>query len=439
MLIAAIGLSLLFERHVKSWIDAELSGHLDQLIAGVDANPAGEIIIAKPPADPRFDAPLSGLYWQATVDATGKMIRSRSLWDFEIALPAMAAVDDRLHHHRVRGPGGQTLYMIERHVELPARLGRKAVRFAVGVDEADVVAAVWRFTGALTPFLLILGTLVAAAAWIQVTLGLRPLAKIRDRIASIRSGAEKRLGDDFPEEVKPLSHEIDTLLDAREKQMESVRARAADLAHGLKTPLQVILGGITRLKAKGEQEIARDLETAAAAMQRHVERQLAKARLTASGTGMAASAASVAEQVVSVVMRTPEGARIDWSIAIPQDLQVRIHPDDLAEALGGLVENAARHARSRVILTAAREGDLVAINVTDDGPGIAEEHFDDVLGRGRRLDTSGSGAGLGLAIVSDIAEAWGGSIGFSGSDGQFSATLRLPGVGPGQRRPAETP
>jgi signal transduction histidine kinase len=106
-------------------------------------------------------------------------------------------------------------------------------------------------------------------------------------------------------------------------------------------------------------------------------------------------------------------------------LRARIDADDLAEALGNLLENAARHARSRVCVLARNSGDGVLVKIVDDGPGIPAERVAEALTRGKRLDTLGSGTGLGLAIVSDIAEAWGARLEIAQAAPGLEASLTL--------------
>src|SRR5262245_52159688 len=84
---SGVGLGFLFKRHVERRVEAELNVYLNQLVAGLDRTAAGEIVVATPPGDPRFERPLSGLYWQINVEPSGKVLRSRSLWDTELALP----------------------------------------------------------------------------------------------------------------------------------------------------------------------------------------------------------------------------------------------------------------------------------------------------------------------------------------------------------------
>ena len=424
--LSAIGLTYLFERHVERWANVELATDLDQVIAGIDAGPDGKLAVLRQPVDPRFQRALSGLYWQIAVEPDGPILRSRSLWDFDIALPAQREVDDKFATYDLPGPDRQSLHVLQRRIELPERLGRRTARVAVGIDDAELSAAVRRFAGALIPFLVVLGALLTAAAWAQVAIGLRPLAAMRGKLAAIGSGEARRLGGDFPDEVLPLAQEIDALLDARERQVEKARTRAADLAHGLKTPLQLLSSDAERLKAKGEDELADEIHDIANSMRRHVERELVRARSGANAANASASVAAVAQRVVRVAERTPNGRRVAWMVDVPPGLLARIDAEDLTEALGNLAENAARHAHSTITLRARAEEGVVVLAVIDDGPGIPPERAQEALRRGGRLDQRGS-AGLGLAIVGDIADAWGASLSIEAPAHGCRIVLRIPG------------
>jgi signal transduction histidine kinase len=88
------------------------------------------------------------------------------------------------------------------------------------------------------------------------------------------------------------------------------------------------------------------------------------------------------------------------------------------------MENAARHARSRVTVRGERQGGAVLIAVRDDGPGVEPARLGALRRRGARSDAGGTG--LGLAIAGEIAEAAGGSLGLGNAGPGFEATLTLP-------------
>jgi signal transduction histidine kinase len=92
------------------------------------------------------------------------------------------------------------------------------------------------------------------------------------------------------------------------------------------------------------------------------------------------------------------------------------------------MENAARHARSRVAVSASRSGARVTILVRDDGPGIPDDRLADLTRRGVRLDQAGPGAGLGFAIAHEIADAAGGTLQLANTDPGLEARLVLPGA-----------
>jgi signal transduction histidine kinase len=121
---------------------------------------------------------------------------------------------------------------------------------------------------------------------------------------------------------------------------------------------------------------------------------------------------------------------LDISVKGTEGLQLQGDAGDLDEMLGNLMDNACKWARSRVVVSGRRVEGGLRITVEDDGPGIAEGRRAEVLKRGRRLDETMPGSGLGLDIVQDIAEIYGGSLQLNVSSmGGLRVDLELPIAG----------
>jgi len=331
--LAGTALVALFATHAERRAGAELTVHLDQLLAGLDRGSDGALIVTAPPADPRFGQPYSGLYWQ--IESADELIRSRSLWDWTLSLSEEPKVDGEVRKSLLPGPQDTELLVLERTVTVPQRLGGGMLREAVAMDAAELAAARDAFAAGMMPYLAVLAAFLILAAGAQVAVGLRPLSALGTQVASLRAGAVARMGGAWPAEVRPLASEIDALLDERETEVRRARARAADLAHGLKTPLQALMGEADRLRAAGDGAAAEGIEEVAAAMRRIVDWELARARAAAAqARDLRTPVAPVAEGIVSVLRRTPEGASLDWRIEVPGDLKVRLDEADLSEALG---------------------------------------------------------------------------------------------------------
>jgi signal transduction histidine kinase len=423
LLLAAAGLGALFQQHVERRVEAELAAHLEQLLANVERDPQGMLRLARQPADPRFSAALSGLYWQ--IEVNDSFLRSRSLWDQRLALPADVAADGDVHRHRILGPAGAELLALERAAELPKSSGGELLRVGVAIDVADIFAARDQFMRDLLPYLGLIGALLMLATWAQVRVGLSPLAAVRDRLSAINEGQARRLGQRFPNEVQPLAEQVDRLLEAQESELERARQRASDLAHGLKTPLQVLTGDIETLRERQQDDIAGEIEKVASLMRRHVDRELARARLAADRGEVQSPLLEIVRRLIAVVSRSPDGSRLVWDLEVQAGVHARIDPDDLSEALGNLLENAARHARTRILVKSVFRDDMVSLNVLDDGSGIPPAHLEAVQSRGVRLDENPAGTGLGLSITRDIVEAWGGALELASREVGFEARIIL--------------
>jgi signal transduction histidine kinase len=414
--IARGALVVVFERHVSRTLAEDLDVHLKQLLASIDLDAHGKLVLTQTPVDPRFADPLSGLYWQVG-DDRGQLLRSRSLWDSAMKLPADRLSIGETHQHEVSGPGDQRVLVAERAVTLSADGKPAIVRLAVAEDRARVTAATAAFAKDLSIALVVLGCVLSLATWVQVGIGLRPLAALRRGVADIRAGGSRHLPSSIPTEVQPLVEEVNALIDAQEGEIERSRGRAADLAHGLKTPLAALAADASRLRERGERDIARDIEAVGEAMGRHVDRELARTRVRGRARGKAATSTSVKGLVGSIMAtlsRTADGARVMFENLVHDDLSIPLDRTDLAEVLGNLIENAARHAAGRVRITA--DDNRPSVVIEDDGQGIEPAQLSRVLERGVRLDERSGAAGLGLAIVQDVLDAYGWGLELSRSE-----------------------
>ena len=428
LVLTGVGLQFLFERHVESRVALELKAHLRQLVSAIKRRPDGTLQVSWPLAEARFSEPLSGLYWQVSPVSDGPPLRSRSLWDSALTLPKDAVGDGEVQTHSLVGPSGEWLFAVERTVEMPISEGAEAIRAVVAVDRLEIKSAGQAFINDLKPFLAILAAVLLGAGWLQVTLGLRPLDTIRSRLADVRSRRRSQLGTGFPDELLPLTAEVDMLLAAQEETIRCARARAANLAHSLRTPLTALQGDVEALRSKGDNEIADDIASIASGMLLFVERELAQARSGASLTVMKTSPVEpVVEQIVRVLHRSPAGRTLDFQVVVPPDLCMEVDMQDLTEIVGSLGENAMKWARGRVVIAASKESGAVKLTVDDDGPGIPESEVEAVQSRGGRLSKDQPGSGLGLAIVGDLAKAYGGSVCLGASKlGGLRAEVLLP-------------
>lgn len=424
LVLAAAGLVALFDRHAERVAVDDLQDRAMTLVALADTTGDGLPRLADAPRDPLYQRPFSGEYWQVRIG--DRTARSRSLWDFSLPLPDQPLPAGVWRVATIDGPRDQRLLLVERNLDLGVGGAAVPLHVAVATDRADLTRARRAFFGDLLPYVGALGLLLLAASYAQVAVGLRPLARIGARVESLSRGLRPRIGGGLPAEVMPLAGQLDRLLDDRDRELARARHRAGDLAHGFKTPLQALLGDAERLRTHGQPQIAAQIETVVLAMRRLVDGELARARIQSDRSNALCRPAEILARLTQVMRRIPEGAQLDWRIEADPQLTARIDADDLTEALGSLMENAMRHAESRVEATLRVEAGEVVITIRDDGPGVPEPALARLLDRGVRLDEGGDGQGIGLAITADIVKAASGSFDLTNARPGLRATLRLP-------------
>ncbi len=412
--IAGIGLTFLFERHVYRTVSDELDGYVGQIIGGLSFDSAGDIQVKREPNDPGFETPSSGLYWEVVFGS--HIRRSRSLGTSSLVLPTDELSEGQTHYHQIIGPDSKLLLVAERRIEVSRSTNVEFARVIVASDLTRMRQARDSFARELAPSLAILGIVLTLATWAQLTIGLRPLAQLRRELAGISGGGARRMNEQTPLEVRGLVKELNLLLAAQEAEITRARGRAADLAHGLKTPLAALAGDARLVREAGRPDIADSMDRIGETMRRHVERELTRARVRAAAL-QSQGGAPVRETVdalVRTLARTERGAEIAYQNRTSPEALAPFDRADLLELLGNLLDNATRHARARVRASTVDQGMDFVIRIEDDGPGIDAGVEDVVRQRGGRLDNGGS-AGLGLSIVQDILDAYGWRMDFARS------------------------
>ena len=415
LVITGIALSTLYRHAVERAFDRRLDVYLRTLVADVASPEEGSEKFPQSIGEPLFELPLSGWYWQVTRLDTKKpeVHSSRSLWDSGLPrLPngdAASSADARQGY--AKGPEDQNLRIVERNIDLGDD-GRYLIAVAGDASEIDDETRSFDRVIGLTFGALTVALLLTTA--LQVRFGLMPLTRISQGLAAIRSGKAERLQGDFPVEIAPLARETNALLETNREIVERARTHVGNLAHALKTPLSVL---VNEAASRGNDPLAHKVLEQADIMRDQVARQLERARLAARFTVMGAPID--VPPVVTALARTMEKLHRERDIAIavdvPEHARFQGEEQDLEEMVGNLVDNACKWARSRVAIEVVAEKSpadgekpRVRIIVDDDGPGLSPAEREQVALRGQRLDESKPGSGLGLSIVVELANLYGG-------------------------------
>jgi signal transduction histidine kinase len=400
-------LGAIFENHVERLLEDDLRTRLIELAGSIAIDDSGEVMLESEPTDPRYQRPAGGAYWRIDQDGL-TVLRSISLWDFDFAPAPRQHLSPTGMATEMRGPNGSSVYLASRDLVLDGAGGSHRIHIMAALD-IDAAERLQQSFG--RQVILALGVIAAALSvgtWIQWSFGLRPLNKLRRQLARVHSGADSRMTGSFPSEIAPLVDDLNKLLGRHEDLVRRARERAGDLAHGLKTPLTIMRAEARSAERRGELAVAATLDEQINAMNRHVERELRRARMAGASAGGAqvVDTRSAVDRLVRTVQRMPGGDAIQWRNDLPGGARLKMDPDDFGEVVGNLLDNARKHARSQARISLAIDNGRTWICFDDDGPGIPAEERERIVARGVQAG-DGEGFGLGLAIVIELLGHYG--------------------------------
>ncbi|MGH8750913.1 MAG: ATP-binding protein [Burkholderiales bacterium] len=409
-LLTGVALDQAFRDSAKSARQERLLGEVYLLLAAAEVSADGHITLPQTLQEARFSLPGSGLY-AAITDALDKTVwRSPSSLGVAAPFPELVLPGEK-RFSELSDPAGMRYFVESYGVNwlagtTPVKLTFHVIEDMQAFDEQMVQYRndLWSWLGATALLLLLAQALVMH--W-----GLRPLHQVAAEVSAIEAGGKERITGDYPEELKRLTDNLNTLIEHEHARQKRYRDALADLAHSLKTPLAVLRGAPgsdAALSATVEEQVQR--------MDKIVDYQLQRAA-TSGHARIAARVAvkSAAEKIFSSLRKIYSDKNIVFQLFVDDAICFRGDEGDLMELLGNLLDNACKWCRHTVRLSAALAGQQVQISVEDDGPGISAAQARQLSQRGVRMDQAVPGHGIGLAVARDIVDAYQGSIQISRS------------------------
>lgn len=422
ILVASVILWFIVAGVVREQIDQRLDTQIEGVRSSLTVSENGQLTMASQLDGPPFDRPNSGWYWQVRSETS--TLSSRSL-ERRALKPGGRQADWRdLASARPR-PGemedgnGRGLYTRT----LSTRIDGQLVQITASAPEAALTDPAFRSLMWLVPAMALLGITLLIGTYLQVRFGLKPLKRLTTDIAEVSAGNRSTLPEGEVEELKPVATEINRLIALNERRLEEARIHFANMAHGLKTPVASLTLGLN-----DDNDASGGLRDLVLRIDRRIRHHLADARKSTAGqpSDRHVLLRPRLDDLILVLSNIYRDKALSVRCEVEDRAGIRCDPEDVDEILGNLLDNAFKWASTAVTVTSTRTGGLVAITITDDGPGIAEDRINEAFQPGMRLDESVQGSGFGLGISKEIVELYGGTVTLQNSKNGFHAIVTLP-------------
>ena len=395
-----------YQEHIARHFDEHVGMHLEELSEAAAVSADGGFNLSTYPSDPRFHSLHSGWYWE--VFRAGKsVLRSKSLGDDSLGVELIQPTRQVATYEMV-GPVQDRLrvHVLELALELagdpvPVLIMTSAPMTGITDDVSEYSSHVLRNFMTLG-----IGLLIAVV--LQVRFALKPLKAISAGISDVREGKSRKLPNVYPDDVQPLVNELNILLDHNTVLLKRARNRLGNLAHSVKNPLTVINNEANKLEVDQKNLILAQTDD----ISKHMNHYLSRARAFGSEKvlGFRSNVKKVIEDLVFAMRLIYKDRNFKFGCSMEKECLFRGESQDLEEILGNLIDNACKWAHSEIFISCTNYDDRLLLVIEDDGPGIDDYHLERALNRGYKLDESQPGHGLGLGIVKEMTDLYGGAV-----------------------------
>ncbi|MBL8498011.1 GHKL domain-containing protein [Nitrosomonas sp. JL21] len=411
LLIFIVGMALTMDRafydSARLGVQDRLFAKLLMIMGDTEVEESGALDVSTNLLDAEFGHVNSDAYAFILDHANTLVWRSTSSLSEQIpAIPLLAQGEKQFSQILING---QPYFMYSYRIGWETELREYPLTFSVVINTESFDAQMDRYREDLWGWLGTMVMLLLAMQMLALRWGLQPLRKVSAELAAIESGQQENLKGMYPSELRLLTDSINSLINHEHKQQKRYRNGLADLAHSLKTPLAVLQGALN--SDEDESSRRKTIHEQIERMDNIVHYQLRRAATAGSSPGMGLLILlPMVNRIIMTVKMAYRSKHPEINLDIPETISLRIDEGDLMELLGNLIDNAFKWCRMGIGISATCQGNWVEIQVKDDGPGIQSHEIARILERGVRADQSTPGHGIGLAIVRDIIQVYGGEL-----------------------------
>lgn len=409
--ITGIALDRVFIATSEQAVQDRLEVHLHALIAVAEVMEGGAIELSFPLSEPRFFAKRSGLYAKIFANDGRVVWRSTSMADMSIPFSQLLARGETVFRYMTNSDGESLLIYGLGIAWDDGEDFQDGHTFAVAESLGDFNHQIAVFRNYLWGWLAAVTVVLLFVLAIILRWGLSPLRQVADDLNKIEAGQASELLGDYPRELQGLTRNLNDLIRSNREHEERYQVSLGNLAHSLKTPLAVLRGAVAMPSTLAALNLT--VEEQVERMDQIVQYQLQRAAY-AGQTALTApvEVGPLLQKVVNALRKVYADRAVICHVFVQPQLVYRCDEGDMMEMLGNLLDNAFKWAESavEVHLKLNNTGDLLLIDVRDDGPGIAADDIERVLARGGRIDSATPGHGLGLAMVRGIVDLYRGQL-----------------------------
>ncbi|MFV1974076.1 MAG: ATP-binding protein, partial [Thiohalobacterales bacterium] len=403
--LGATGLALdkAFRVSAEAAMQDRLQSYIYALLAAADEDDNGRMIPPRELPEPRFSKPDSGLYAVIVSDNGDPLWQSTSLTGRDLDVSDRERPGERRFSRLARA--GLQLYALAFGVAWEDFAGTEALyTFTVAEDTTVFQAEIDSFRSTLWRWLGGMALVLLLAQGVILRWGLRPLRTVTHDLQQIEKGHAERLDGHYPRELAGLTSSLNSLIEHGKAVQVRYRNSLDDLAHSLKTPLAILQSSDPDA---GHTLVREQVERMDAIISHQLQRAAVSGRTT---LAKPVPVDSVVERLVRSLDKVYREKAVTVALELDPSATFTGDEADLTEILGNLLENAYKYCRRAVRVQTGQHSAGIEIRIEDDGPGIAADQVDTVLQRGKRMDESVPGQGLGLSMASEIITVYGGQL-----------------------------